>query len=75
MKLPKYFYFKVYADLKGLKIEDHSDQDVVEIIRCKQCKYYDWGFNEAGELFYKCIGPHYGSTTPFDYCSHAERRE
>ena len=36
MKLPEYFYFKVCVDPKKLKIilEDRSDQDVVEIIRC-----------------------------------------
>ena len=77
MKLPRYFYFKVYVDPKKMQIilEDHTDQDVVEIIRCEQCKYCDWGFNEDGELFYKCIGPYYGYTTPLDYCSHAERRK
>lgn len=77
MKLPEYFYFKVCVDPKKLKIilEDRSDQDVVEIIRCNQCKYFDYGFNENGELFCRCTGPHYGGTTPFDYCSHAERHE
>ena len=73
MKIPEYFYFKVYVgvDLNILKIslKDCSDQDEVEIIRCGQCKYCDWGLNEDGELFYKCIGPYYGGTTPFDYCA------
>lgn len=44
MKIPKYFYFRVRV--KGnhhgkaeIEVEDASDEDVVEIVRCKDCKH------------------------------------
>lgn len=37
MKLPKYFYFRVKAS--NLEIEDASNEDVVEVVRCKDCKH------------------------------------
>ncbi len=41
MKPPKYFYFRVKTDSKATKIilEDASDCDVVEVVRCRECKY------------------------------------
>lgn len=41
MELPKYFYFRLHPSEKGtaVEIEDASDADVVEIIRCKDCKH------------------------------------
>jgi hypothetical protein len=38
-KLPKYFYFRVQAGKDKIKLEDASDADVVEVVRCKDCKY------------------------------------
>ena len=40
MKPPKYFYFRVKADIEGITLEDASDVDVAEIVRCKDCKRY-----------------------------------
>lgn len=39
MKPPKYFYFRVKTDSKATKIilEDASDCDVVEVVRCGEC--------------------------------------
>lgn len=39
--LPKYFYFRVKTTRKGtaIEVEDASDCDVVEVVRCKNCKY------------------------------------
>lgn len=41
MKPPKYFYFRVKTDSKATKIilEDASDCDVVEVVRCRDCKH------------------------------------
>ena len=41
MKIPKYFYFRVRVINKGtgVKVEDASDADVVEVVRCKDCRY------------------------------------
>lgn len=39
MNPPKYFYFRVKTDSKATKIilEDASDCDVVEVVRCGEC--------------------------------------
>lgn len=44
MKIPKYFYFRVRV--KGnhhgkaeIEVEDASNEDVVEIVRCADCKH------------------------------------
>ena len=41
MKLPKYFYFRVKTDSKATKIilENASDCDVVEVVRCRECYF------------------------------------
>ena len=38
MKPPKYFYFRVKSDIDSITLEDASDADVVEVVRCKDCK-------------------------------------
>jgi hypothetical protein len=40
-KLPKYFYFRLHSLKHGteVEIEDASDVDVVEVVRCKDCKH------------------------------------
>ncbi|MBQ4187433.1 MAG: hypothetical protein II642_06085, partial [Firmicutes bacterium] len=41
MQIPKYFYYRVKTDRKGLtvEIEDASDVDVAEVVRCAECKH------------------------------------
>lgn len=56
-------------------VRDLPDADVVEVIRCKDCKYGDTGTDEIGRQFYKCIGLHYGSVSPTGYCSYGERKD
>lgn len=55
MKPPKYFYFRVKTGIDKIALEDASDADVVEVVRCKDCKYMpkgtdgnelEWPFNE-----------------------------
>lgn len=43
MEMPKYFYFRVKVVDKGcgFEVEDASDVDVAEIVRCKYCRYFD----------------------------------
>ena len=38
-ELPKYFYFRVYSVEHGtaIRLEDASDVDVVEVVRCLDC--------------------------------------
>ncbi len=46
---------------------------VADLVRCKECKYGDTGTDEDGNLFWKCLGGHYGGTNPDDFCSYGER--
>ena len=39
MKPPAYYYFRVKTTKDGLVIEDASDADVVEVVRCRECVY------------------------------------
>lgn len=60
-------------------------EDVVEVVRCKDCKYweYDKRSYDRGYHFGECTCPHWeGSsvwdrhdTTIDDYCSQGERKE
>jgi len=38
-ELPKYYYFKITTDKLSINIEDASGADVVEVVRCKDCKH------------------------------------
>lgn len=43
MELPKYFYFRVKYNPRGTSVtlEDASDVDVVEVVRCRDCVYFE----------------------------------
>ena len=66
--VPKYFYFRVHANKTSIEIEDASDADVVEVVRCRDCKW----FNKIGyaiKIVDESDKPHED-----DFCSFAERR-
>lgn len=50
--------------------------DIVKVVRCKDCKYYDTNYggrceyNGGGSMFLGLMYP-----TPNDYCNYGERRE
>ena len=68
MKAPKYLYFRVkIVNHTVLDIEDASDVDVVEVIRCKDCKSY--------QLNHHYCSFHRSEFCADDFCSYAERRE
>ena len=39
-KLPEFFHFRVLSGLTEIGIQDVSDRDFVEVVRCRDCKYY-----------------------------------
>lgn len=43
MQIHKYFYYRVKTDRKGLtvEVEDASDVDVAEVVRCRDCRHRD----------------------------------
>ena len=49
---------------------------VGELVRCKDCKNADYGIDEDGNRFMKCIGSVkcYGGTTPDFFCADGVKR-
>jgi hypothetical protein len=46
VKPPKYFYFRVKTGKDKILLEDASDADVVEVVRCKDCKYAEHWYGD-----------------------------
>ena len=72
MKIPKYFYFRVVSEHgTKVRIEDASDKDVVEVVRCKDCKHCEYpvpNITKHGcRLFDRCVKADW-------FCADAERR-
>ena len=65
------------------QLEKESSGDYVEVIRCRDCKYYHRYENHISSIFTLLEEPmifeeckyHKMSTTANDFCSRAERRE
>ena len=78
--LPKYFYFRVKSINKGtgMLLEDASDADVVEVVRCQDCIYGEIdcdGFPDVPAYFYcKLGGTRCGWNPALHYCSYGRRR-
>lgn len=59
-------------------VDDMPTVDAVEVIRCKDCKYYredgdcwhEW--DNDGRIYYQSV---INEPSPDDYCSRAERKE
>lgn len=86
MEIPKYFYFRVRVINKGtsVEVEDASDVDVVEVVRCKDCKYCVTEKSFGKEYLYcdafyeHAEGDLIGVSLmvePNHFCSWGERRE
>lgn len=75
-ELPKYFYFRLHHSKKGtsVEIEDASDVDVVEVVRCADCKFFQCnmrgdGYLPKGVAEFECR--HWcGEVDPTDFCSY-----
>ena len=53
----------------GVYVAEHGYADVVEVVRCRDCKYYESYRGKVGRCS-KCIGLRRAS----DFCSYGERR-
>ena len=60
---------KVLADIKSL-----PSADVVEVVRCKDCKFRKIEFGWNGKRYKMCANTDY-PTDDDAYCSYGERRE
>lgn len=59
-------------------IDDMPTADVVEVVRCKDCKYYKEYIGNKGSAmmcFCPCCIGGQGKKSEDDYCSYGERRE
>lgn len=54
-------------------IEEQPEVDVVEVVRCKDCKYYQ--DNNGGYPHPECRWSHGETPNEDDYCSYGERKE
>lgn len=70
MKMPKYFYFRIKTGRKGVSVEleDASDVDVEEIVRCGKCEY----MNENDQCTKFAADNIYLSEE--DYCSYGREK-
>ena len=69
---------KSMADLTSLRevLEDTPTADVVEVVRCRECKHFDKnkGYRDTKFSFSFCNKFHHNITTENDFCSYGERR-
>lgn len=71
MKPPKYFYFVVKTTLTGVELVDRSDRDVVEIVRCGECKHHEVCKNGVNGW----CNEHERPTDVTYFCADGERKE
>lgn len=78
MKAPKYFYFRVNTktDKEGIKVilEDASDCDVVEVTRCRDCRWCERFTSATLGPYFVCLLTGI-EVWPADYCSRANVRD
>lgn len=59
-----------YLTLTQKNLDEMPAADVVEVVRCKDCKY----FTPQPDTIEACCDLTYSRALPDDYCSYAERR-
>lgn len=71
-KMPKYFKVEVGRKGAGIKVTPIFDDDnIVEVVRCKDCKYYDTEDNYCDRDIVNSLL----TTEPSDFCSWGIRRK
>lgn len=58
MKPPNYFYFRAKTGINKIALEDASDADVVEVVRCRDCKYAPSGTDNGEDQGFALEWPH-----------------
>ncbi len=76
MKIPEYFYFRVHVTNKGtaVEIEDASDIDIAEIVRCADCIEYAEMIPGTEKICLR-FGSYHGNMKPMDYCSRGVKKD
>ena len=68
---------KSMADLTSLRevLEDTPTADVVEVVRCKDCKYRGSRLSIPTGVYYSCANYNLPYCKPDDFCSYGERMD
>ena len=61
---------KMFVKVVEQVVEDTPTADVVEVVRCKDCKYLMFS-----DLYGECSRAHLGIVRPDDFCCYGERKE
>jgi len=66
-----------FGTVKSEIIEAQKPEDIVNVVRCKDCKYYRDGdcwheWDNDGRIYYQSV---INEPNPDDYCSLAERKK
>lgn len=85
MKIPKYFYFRVKVTHHGtgIEVEDASDVDVEEVVRCRECIHGRFKHQDMYECLHdadidESTGVPYGFIDyhePDFFCAYGEKEE
>ena len=77
MEIPKYFYFRVHAvEDADVMIEDASDADVVEVVRCEKCKHWRKNISDVETCrINREIDGSERETRPDFFCGDGKRRD
>ena len=76
-KLPRYFYFRIHSKKSmTIEVEDASDVDVAEVVRCEDCVEWEPGTIDEKDNFNPPMckwlkQPMHAA----DYCSYGKRKE
>lgn len=73
--LPNYFYFVPKVEWKDgaavVELEDHSHADVVEVVRCRECRHGLYNENYGNVV----CSVHLWTRGPRYFCGDGQRRE
>lgn len=55
--------------------KDERQRDLVEVVRCKDCKWSDWYKSVDGNCYCYCMETGAAARTEDDYCSYGEKQD
>lgn len=62
-----------HAVIANRILDEIPTADVVEVVRCKDCKHYE---NHKKKVFENCVrNDRFIPMSPYDFCSYGERRD
>ncbi len=79
--MSRYVNIEPYDDCKivlhkedeGIRCRDLPTADVVEVVRCKNCKHFR--FSDFSDMYGECSQAHIRLVSPYSFCSYGERKD